>query len=60
MAVKEAAEAGKRAKKETEKESRIIASLKQIENVCEELKAGKVSTKEALDKLKDISDKMPE
>ena len=47
-------------RQEAEKEKQIIYSLGQIEKVCEELQAGKMGTKEALDKLKDLSDKIPE
>jgi len=32
--------------------------LKQIESICEELRAGKMETKEALKKLSDISDRI--
>jgi len=53
-------EAEKRMRQEAEKEKQIIYSLGQIEKVCEELQAGKMGTKEALEKLKDLSDKIPE
>ena len=53
-------ETEKRMSKEAEKEKQVIYSLGQIEKVCEELKAGKMGTKEALEKLEDLSDKIPE
>ena len=50
---KEAEEAEKRAKQFEE-------SLKQIKSTCEELDSGKVGTKEAIERLKDISERIME
>ncbi|MFQ6122868.1 MAG: hypothetical protein ACE5LA_07435, partial [Dehalococcoidales bacterium] len=53
---KKAKEAEKLAQKLTEIEER----LKEVESICGELKAGKVGTKEAIQKLSDISERIPE
>ena len=49
---KKAAEAEKQAQKEAEE------SLKQVDNVCKDLRDGKTGTEEAIQKLKDIADKI--
>ena len=51
---KKAKEAEKQAKKTIEKD------LIQITGICEELKAGKIGTKEAIQRLLDISERIPE
>jgi hypothetical protein len=60
LSKKQDREAEKRAKQEAEKDEQIIDSLKRIQSVSKDLRDGKLSTKDAIDKLKDISDKIPE
>ncbi len=51
--------AGEKAKKEAKEEVKQIKEcLKQVENICEELRAGKVGTDEALQRLSDISERI--
>ncbi len=50
----------KAAKEAEEVEKQIEESLKQVESICEELRAGKVETKEAIQRLSDISERIPE
>ena len=45
---------------EAKKLAEIEECLKQVESVCEELRAGKVETKEAIQRLLDISERIPE
>ena len=46
------------AKEEAKEVKQTEKSLKQIEKTCEELRAGKIEAKEAIQKLLDISDKI--
>ena len=48
------------ARQEAEKETQVINSLKQIKNVSKNLRDGNISTKDAINKLKDISDLIPD
>jgi len=67
---RKAEEAQKQAEKEAEPvlpspidfdpRKQIEESLKQVESIREELRAGKVSTKEAIQRLLDISERIPD
>jgi len=60
QARKEAELAAKeKAEREAEEQVKQIEEcLKQVESICEELRAGKVETKEALQRLSDISERI--
>ncbi|MFC2004506.1 hypothetical protein ACFLUK_03075, partial [Chloroflexota bacterium] len=58
----EEAQKAKEFKKQTEEEAREVKrlekSLEEVEKTCEQLKAGKIGTKEAIQKLSDISERI--
>lgn len=53
--------AREKAKREAEEvEKQIEESLKQVERICEELRDEKIETKEAIQRLSDISERIPQ
>jgi len=46
------------AKRKAEEIKQAVENLKQIEKTCKQLRAGKIETKEAIQKLSDITDRI--
>ena len=60
LAAKEQAKREAEEARKAEEAKHIEECLKQVESTCEELRAGKIETKEAIQRLLDISERIPE